>query len=158
MSNENDFSERIKVDLTETEPPRTQAFNRDVYTCLKLMGDAEKVQSFILEIRQQEVEGKKISMDMSMGYYYSIKELLGMAECDFREGKIGGNEFNNRINKVCKNQNLDFNHLIEITHQISKLEKKPNRSASIKLAQEIEAHTIKEYEKRMQNEKEQEKP
>lgn len=156
MSNENDFSERIKVDLTEVEPLRTLSSNRDVYTCLKLMRDVAKVQSFILAARQQEVKGKKISMDMSMNYY-SINELFDIAEYDFRKGKIGGNEFNNRINEVCKNQNLDFNHLIEITDQISQLEKKPNRDASIKLAPEIEDYIEKEYEKRMQNGKEQEK-
>lgn len=156
MLDEKDFSERLKVDLSETDTLRTLSSSRDVYTCLKLMKDLSKVKRFILAARQQEVEGKKISMDMSMNYYYSIDELLGMAEYDFRKGQIGDNEFNNRINEVCKNQNLDFNHLIEITDQISQLEKKPNRDASIKLAQEIEAHTVKEYEKRRQKQKEKE--
>lgn len=154
MANESDFSERLKVDLKDTELPGTPSSNRDVYTCLRLMGDASKVLHFILSARQQEVEGKKISMDMSMNYFYSISELLGMAEYDFRKGEIGSNEFNNRINEVCKNQNLDFNYLIEITDQINQLEKKPNRDATINLAQEIEANVEKEAERRKQNEKE----
>ena len=48
MLDEKDFSERLKVDLSETDTLRTLSSSRDVYTCLKLMKDLSKVKRFIL--------------------------------------------------------------------------------------------------------------
>ncbi len=149
-----DFSEILKVDLDKINPPKILSSSRDVYTCLKLMGDTAKVQSFLLAASQQEVDGKKISMDKSMNYFYAINAQLGNAECDFRKGKIGDNEFNNRMNEACESQHLNFDYLMEITEKIGLLEKQPNRDASIKLAQEIEKSIIEEREKRMNVERE----
>ena len=72
----------------------------------------------------------------------------------FRKGKIGDNEFNNRMNEACENQHLNFDYLMEIIEKIGLLEKQPNRDASIKLAQEIEKSIIEEREKRMNVERE----
>ena len=90
---------------------------------------------------------------MSRNYFYNISDKLSHAEFDFRKGKIDGNEFNSRINEICKSCNLDFKYLMEIVDKISSLEKENNKEESIKLAQYIEAKAIQEHEKRMNTEK-----
>lgn len=156
MANKNnDFLESLKV-ANQNQLNATKEIpysDRDVYTCLKLMGDTAKVQNFLLSAREQEVDDKKVSTDMSINYFYNVCAKLGYAEFDFREGRIDGNEFNRKINEVCKSHNLDFDYLIKIVNQISLLEREPNREESIKLAQDIETRAIEEHKKRMNEEK-----
>ena len=157
MANKNnDFLESLKIsDTNQLNTTKEMPYSdRDVYTCLKLMGDTAKVQRFLLLAREQEVDDKKISTDMSISYFYNVCAKLGYAEFDFREGRINGNEFNRTINEVCKSHNLDFNYLMEIVEKISSLEKEPNREESIKLAQAIENRAIEEHKKRMNEERE----
>lgn len=156
MANKNNnFLESLKVsDTKQINATREAAYSdRDVYTCLKLMGDTAKIQDFLLSTREQEVDDKKISTDMSRNYFYNISDKLSHAEFDFRKGKIDGNEFNSRINEICKSCNLDFKYLMEIVDKISSLEKENNKEESIKLAQNIETKAIQEHEKRMNTEK-----
>lgn len=117
------------------------------------MGDFSKIQSFLLETKKQETEDKKIPTDMSMNYFYTLNAKLGYAEFDFRKNRIDSNEFNRKINEVCKSHNLDFDYLINLVEQISSLEKEPNIEESIKLAQAIETKTIEEHKKRMNEDK-----
>lgn len=137
------FLEGLKApETSETPSVRAPFSDRDVYTCLKLMGDTNKVHEFLLSAKKQEVDGPKISTEMSANYFYVICYELGRAEYEFREGTIDRTEFNNKINQVCKSHYLDFNYLIEITKKIDSLERKPSQNESAKLAQEVETTII----------------
>lgn len=146
-----EFFNSLKVSDTKQSNATREMIDsdKDIDTCLKLMGDTAKVQRFLLAAGKQEVDSEKISTSMSMNYFYNICHKLGHAEFDFREGRIDGNEFNRRINEACKSSNLDLGYLIEIVEKISSLEKEPNREESVKLAQDIEAKAVEEHEKRM---------
>lgn len=137
------FLEGLKApESSEISSVKAPFSDRDVYTCLKLMGDTNKVHEFLLSAKNQEVDGSKISTQMSANYFYVICYKLGHAEYDFREGRIDSTEFNNKINQICKSQHLDFNYLIEIIEKIASLEREPSQNESAKLAQEIEATII----------------
>lgn len=91
MANKNNnFLESLKVsDTKQINATREAAYSdRDVYTCLKLMGDTAKIQDFLLSTREQEVDDKKISTDMSRNYFYNISDKLSHAEFGFRKGNI----------------------------------------------------------------------
>ncbi len=143
---DSDFLKRVKVSDEHKEVENTSP-DRNVYTCLKLMEDTNKIEKFLLSMRQQEVDGKKISTKLSTNYFYNICAQLGYAEFDFRKGRINGNEFDRKIDEVCKNSNLDFSYLMETVKQISLLEKTPNQEERIKLVQEIENKAIEQHEK-----------
>lgn len=151
----NDFLRSLKVsDVGETNIIRETLYSdRDVYTCLKLMADTGKTLDFLVSVSQQEVDDEKISTDNSANYYYVLNAQLGHAEYDYREGRIDGTEFNSKINEACKEHNLDFKYLMEITEKIDSLLREPNQQNSIELAQEIEARAVEELEKRTNIEK-----
>lgn len=152
---DNDFLQSLKVTNVQKENNNREenpSSDRDAYTCLKLMEDTAKVQNFLSSVGEQEVEGKKISTDISMNYFYNVCTNLGYAEYDFRKGKINSTDFNSRLNEICKNHDLDFDYLIQIVKKIDSLEQEPNTEENIKLAQEIEARAIEEHEKRMNKE------
>ena len=152
---DNDFLQSLKVTNVQKENNNREenpSSDRDAYTCLKLMEDTAKVQNFLSSVGEQEVEGKKISTDISMNYFYNVCTNLGYAEYDFRKGKINSTDFNSRLNEICKNHDLDFDYLIQIVKKIDSLEQEPNIEENIKLAQEIEARAIEKNEKRMNKE------
>lgn len=154
-NNRENFLEGLKApEVGEITSVRTPFSDRDVYTCLRLMGDVNKVNRFLLLAKEQEVDGTKISTEMSANYFYVIGHELGNAEYAFREGTIDSTEFNDKINQICKNHHLDFSYLIEITKKISLLERKPSQNESTKLAQEVEATIIEIRNAEKEKEKE----
>ena len=83
------FMENLKVtEENKINLEHSSFSNRDVYTCLKLMGDTSKVRKFLLLDREDTVEEKKISTNMSSNYFYTINAELGDIEYSFRKGKI----------------------------------------------------------------------
>lgn len=153
---DNDFLRGLKVQVENTQKlERKELFSElDIYTCLSLMKDTAKVKRFLMITENESSDNQKLSVDMSTNYYSGINHELGEIEYDFRKGKISETEFNNRINKVCKENKLDFNNLLSFTDRIEKLEREQNEDENIKLAQEIEARVIEEQEKRSGTEKE----
>lgn len=154
--NNTDFLDSLKVSENDKEIDNMKepSSNRDVYTCIKLMQDTSKVQNFLLSASKQKVDDKSVSTDISTNYFYNVLSSLGYAEFDFRKNRIDIKQFNDRIDNICKSQNLDFDYLMTIVDQISYFEKNPNRNACLKLAQDIEARAIEEHEKRKNPDKE----
>lgn len=153
---DNDFLMGLKVQVENTQKiERQELFSElDIYTCLSLMRDTARVKRFLMLTENESSDNQKLSVDMSTNYYSAINHELGEIEYDFSKGKISETELKNRINKVCKENKLDFNNLLSFTDRIEKLEREQNEDENIKLAQEIEARVIEEREKRMGTEKE----
>lgn len=155
MSNDKkDFFDSLKVtNINQPNIANSTFSDRDIYTCLRLMGDTAKVNGFLDAVSMTQDDEHKISTNNSSNYYYSISHNLSEIEYAFREGKIDLNQFNSRINSVCTNHNLDFGYLIEVVNEIDALNKAPDYNKSSQLAQEIESTIVSLKEKQSSVEK-----
>jgi len=149
MSDEKrDFFDGLKVSNLDQQSVVNSTFSdRDIYTCIKLMGDTAKVNGFLTAESLKQDDEHKLSTDHSSNYYYSINHGIAEAEYAFRKGIIDINQLNSQINSVCRNHNLNFSHLIEFVNEIDALSKSPDQNKSIQLAQEIENSILELREK-----------
>lgn len=153
---ENDFLESIKVNLNDIDKQKIPSSDRDVYTCLRLTRDTGKINYFLFKLsKQDELEGRdSTSFDAAMSYYYSISYELEHAQSSFRETKIGGREFNEKMNEICSRYDIDFEYLIHTSDKIDSLqEKHASQEKMRKLAEEIEKKIEEKRDKKNQKEK-----
>ena len=121
------------------------------YTCLKLMGDGDKIFSFIdSEILKGNTAIDPKHQQMVKNYYYTFQYELGRIEYDYRKGIITGDEFKNQFNKIYEKYSLSVDFILEATKEIDSLGEKPDSDRSNQLIERLGGEAkknSKDYEK-----------
>lgn len=151
MKNDNDFINSIKVSDFKTKPQHF--INKEQYTCIKVMRDADKIVDFLRNFEKQQEYEKKydeshkleldndqsnideqnsennpIDINAPISYYYSISFELSHANTDLLDGKINEREFTNKSDEIYQKYKIDFDYLIDTIDEIDKYNSRiPNK-------------------------------